>query len=89
MDLGFKILLAVLIAETICLCFFIYNMFGYKNLTVKLADSIKVMYCEHTSKNGARCNNLKYSSVPIDGKKGVMTQYCSIHLMGKIYNEEN
>lgn len=78
-----RILTILLIISCCIIVYLAYNVMAYRNLTVKLSNTIKEMYCEHIDDNGKRCEFLKYYTTPVDDHKGMITKYCSIHLVEK------
>lgn len=47
----------------------------YKDIIKELTASIKNMYCEEPG-----CDNIRYSTIPVNVKKGFITDYCITHL---------
>jgi len=69
------ILLAI-IAALVVFCFKLaFDTQGYRTIIKHLTKSIKNMYCKE-----AKCDNIRYSTIPVDSKKGFITDYCIVHL---------
>ena len=74
-------ILIIMTAATIAIVLQWLSIIHYRTLCVKLTKTVNNMYCKHDS-----CTNLRYYTTPIEGNKGMLTNYCSEHLMERVEN---